>query len=198
MNVPPSPCGLHVASDRLTIPISFLSFQELDLSAEAYIVLDGSREEEWTKAIADSLGTNYKKVMSKQLVGLLIVMFAVEDHFGYIKEVTTHSVGVGIMGILVSTGDHMPGNRFLYDFEIVEHSLTGSALFCVPTRPTKAVCPFESGTRIPTFALLDPTLRQTLVRLIVETRITRKSVVVSSSLLPTPMTSPRVQQEMLP
>ena len=86
------------------------SFQELDLSAEAYIVFDGSKEEEWTRAIADSLGSGYKKIMSKQLVGLLIVMFAAEDHVDYIKEVTTHSAGVGIMGILVRTMDRSSSN----------------------------------------------------------------------------------------
>lgn len=93
-------------------------------------MLDGSREEEWNKAIADSLGANYKKVMSKQLVGLLIVMFATEDHFGYIKEVTTHSVGVGIMGILVSMGYRILGSTFRNDLETMGYSLTRKVLFC--------------------------------------------------------------------
>ncbi|KAG0199274.1 hypothetical protein BGX28_007433 [Mortierella sp. GBA30] len=84
--------------------IYVLCFQELDLSAEAYIVLDGSKEEEWTRAIAESLGSGYQKVMSKQLVGLLIVMYAAVDHAKYIKEVTAHSAGVGIMGMLGNKG----------------------------------------------------------------------------------------------
>jgi len=58
------------------------------------------------------------------------------------------------------------------------------------------VCPFESATRTLIFALLGLILRQTLVKLIAETRIIRKSVVASLSLPPTPMTSPRVRQEM--
>jgi hypothetical protein len=41
---------------------SHRSFQELDLSAEAYIVFDGAKEEEWTRAIAESLGSGYQKV----------------------------------------------------------------------------------------------------------------------------------------
>ncbi|CAO3567765.1 unnamed protein product [Mortierella alpina] len=84
--------------------IYVLCFQELDLSAEAYIVLDGSKEEEWTRAIAESLGKGYQKVMSKQLVGLLIVMYAAVDHTKYIREVTAHSAGVGIMGMLGNKG----------------------------------------------------------------------------------------------
>ncbi|KAF9281496.1 hypothetical protein BGZ68_006616 [Mortierella alpina] len=84
--------------------IYVLCFQELDLSAEAYIVLDGSKEEEWTRAIAESLGSGYQKVMSKQLVGLLIVMYAAADHTKYIREVTAHSAGVGIMGMLGNKG----------------------------------------------------------------------------------------------
>ncbi|KAF9397951.1 hypothetical protein BGX21_008329 [Mortierella sp. AD011] len=75
--------------------IYVLCFQELDLSAEAYIVLDGSKEEEWTRAIGECLGNGYQKVMSKQLVGLLIVMYAAEAHTKYIKEVTASSAGVG-------------------------------------------------------------------------------------------------------
>ncbi|GJJ76969.1 inositol polyphosphate 5-phosphatase INPP5B/F [Entomortierella parvispora] len=94
---------LHV-DGKVQPDIYVLCFQELDLSAEAYIVFDGSKEEEWTRAIADSLGTNYKRVMSKQLVGLFIIMFAAEDHVEYIKEVTTHAAGVGIMGILANKG----------------------------------------------------------------------------------------------
>lgn len=84
--------------------IYVLCFQELDLSAEAYIVFDGAKEEEWTRAIAESLGSGYQKVTSKQLVGLLIIMFAAVDQAKYIKEVTAHSVGVGIMNILANKG----------------------------------------------------------------------------------------------
>ncbi|KAF9352760.1 hypothetical protein BGX34_011996 [Mortierella sp. NVP85] len=81
-----------------------LSFQELDLRTEAYIVLDGAKEEEWTQVISESLGSNYHKIMSKQLVGLLIIMYVAEAHVKYIKEVTAHSAGVGIMGVLGNKG----------------------------------------------------------------------------------------------
>ncbi|KAI1316951.1 hypothetical protein EDD11_009195 [Mortierella claussenii] len=84
--------------------IYVLCFQELDLSAEAYIVLDGSKEEEWTRAIANCLGKGYQKVMSKQLIGLLIVMYVAKDQAPYIKDVTAHSAGVGIMGVLGNKG----------------------------------------------------------------------------------------------
>ncbi|KAG0302421.1 hypothetical protein BGZ98_007510 [Dissophora globulifera] len=94
---------LHVEGD-VKPDLYVLCFQELDLSAEAYIVFDGSKEEEWTRGIAESLGSGYQKVMSKQLVGLLIVMYAATDHAKYIKEVTAHSAGVGIMGVLGNKG----------------------------------------------------------------------------------------------
>ncbi|KAF9928423.1 hypothetical protein FBU30_002381 [Linnemannia zychae] len=84
--------------------IYVLCFQELDLSPEAYIVFDGSKEEEWARAIADSLGTGYKKIVSKQLIGLLIVMFAAVDQVKHISEVTAHSAGVGIMNVLGNKG----------------------------------------------------------------------------------------------
>jgi hypothetical protein len=40
-----------------------ISFQEFDLSAEAYIVLDSTKEEEWTRAIDTCLGDGYEKVI---------------------------------------------------------------------------------------------------------------------------------------
>ncbi|KAG0354023.1 hypothetical protein BG005_006792 [Podila minutissima] len=94
---------LNVASE--TKPdIYVLCFQELDLSPEAYIVLDGSKEEEWTRAISESLGSGYHKVVSKQLIGLLIVMFASTEHSLYIKEISTQSAGCGLMGVLGNKG----------------------------------------------------------------------------------------------
>ncbi|KAG0082917.1 hypothetical protein BGZ92_011245, partial [Podila epicladia] len=94
---------LNVASE--TKPdIYVLCFQELDLSPEAYIVLDGSKEEEWTRAISESLGSGYQKVVSKQLIGLLIVMFASTEHAQYVKEISTQSAGCGLMGVLGNKG----------------------------------------------------------------------------------------------
>ncbi|KAG0244691.1 Endonuclease/exonuclease/phosphatase [Mortierella sp. GBAus27b] len=84
--------------------IYVLCFQELDLSTEAYIITDAAKEEEWTQAINASLGKGYHKIMSKQLVGLLIIMYVAEVHKNYVKEVTTHSAGVGIMGMLGNKG----------------------------------------------------------------------------------------------
>ncbi|KAF9406552.1 hypothetical protein BGZ94_003065, partial [Podila epigama] len=94
---------LNVASD-VKPDIYVLCFQELDLSAEAYIVLDGSKEEEWARAISESLGSNYQKVVSKQLIGLLIVMFAATDHVQYIKEIATQSAACGLMGVIGNKG----------------------------------------------------------------------------------------------
>ncbi|KAF9432576.1 hypothetical protein BGZ76_010600 [Entomortierella beljakovae] len=86
--------------------IYVLCFQELDLRPEAYIVQDGSKEEEWTRAISDCLGNGYEKIASRQLVGLFIIVYVASDHAKYInaKEVTTNHVGVGLMGVLGNKG----------------------------------------------------------------------------------------------
>ncbi|KAF9954163.1 hypothetical protein BGZ65_004210 [Modicella reniformis] len=84
--------------------IYVICFQELDLSAEAYIVLDAAKEEEWTQVISESLGAGYHKIISKQLVGLLIIMYVAEDHANYVKEVTVDSAGVGMLGMLGNKG----------------------------------------------------------------------------------------------
>ncbi|KAG0249594.1 hypothetical protein DFQ27_009915, partial [Actinomortierella ambigua] len=97
---------LHVKDQERQPDLYVLCFQELDLSAEAYIVLDGSKEEEWTRCISNSLGDGYEKVVSKQLVGLLIFMFASKEAVaaGHIREVATHSAGCGIMNVLANKG----------------------------------------------------------------------------------------------
>ncbi|KAG0243878.1 hypothetical protein BGW41_001067 [Actinomortierella wolfii] len=95
---------LHVKDQERQPDLYVLCFQELDLSAEAYIVTDNSKEEEWTRCIANTLGDAYEKVVSKQLVGLFILMFASKEAAEHIREVATHSAGCGIMNVLANKG----------------------------------------------------------------------------------------------
>ncbi|CAG8439804.1 7372_t:CDS:10 [Ambispora gerdemannii] len=92
-----------------------IGFQELDLSAEAFILNDNTREEDWTRAVARGLGdraTNYWKIVSKQLVGLLLMVFVRKEHVTIVKDVQTDSAGVGIMGMMGNKGGVSVRMRF--------------------------------------------------------------------------------------
>ncbi|KAF8961879.1 DNase I-like protein [Flammula alnicola] len=85
-----------------------LGFQELDLSTEALIYSTGTvREDAWCLAVIASLGekaVKYEKLVSKQLVGMLLVIFvkkALKDYFGEIK---TSAAGAGILGVMGNKG----------------------------------------------------------------------------------------------
>ncbi|KAJ3193294.1 hypothetical protein HK101_005090 [Irineochytrium annulatum] len=84
-----------------------LGFQELDLSTEAYIISDKTKEDDWCYAIASALEplpSNYVKVTSKQLIGMLVVIYAKSTHAEHITEVSTESVGTGILGLMGNKG----------------------------------------------------------------------------------------------
>ncbi|KAF8957550.1 Endonuclease/exonuclease/phosphatase [Flammula alnicola] len=88
--------------------ILVLGFQELDLSTEALIYSTGTvREDAWCLAVIASLGekaVKYEKLVSKQLVGMLLVIFvkkALKDCFGEIK---TSAAGAGILGVMGNKG----------------------------------------------------------------------------------------------
>ncbi|KAI3482523.1 hypothetical protein L1887_54828 [Cichorium endivia] len=56
-----------------------LGFQELDTSSGAYLYYSPARQHAWTHAITQALGRrapSYRKIAAKQLVGLLILVFA--------------------------------------------------------------------------------------------------------------------------
>ncbi|KAJ3205252.1 hypothetical protein HDU67_008937 [Dinochytrium kinnereticum] len=81
-----------------------LGFQELDLSTEAYILSDRTKEDEWCAAIEKAIGSSYVKVASKQLVGMLIVSYLADHHSGRISEISCESVGTGILGLMGNKG----------------------------------------------------------------------------------------------
>lgn len=82
-------------------------FQEFDTSGGAYLYYSPAREEAWTRAIIHALGRRadkYHKVASKQLVGLMILVFVRTSLEESISEVATASVGVGLGGFVANKG----------------------------------------------------------------------------------------------
>ncbi|EJD47455.1 DNase I-like protein [Auricularia subglabra TFB-10046 SS5] len=98
----------HSSQDEPDILV--VGFQELDLSAEALLYsTNPAKEDAWTAAILESLGTRsdgdaYIKVASKQLVGMLIIMFSTKAARLRIRDIRTSSAGVGIMGLMGNKG----------------------------------------------------------------------------------------------
>ncbi|KIM24328.1 hypothetical protein M408DRAFT_234635 [Serendipita vermifera MAFF 305830] len=86
----------------------FFGFQELDLSTGALLYSTSNLlETAWTSSIFSALGEkagNYVKFASHQLVGMLILGFVRRGQRPYISEISTASIGVGIMGIMGNKG----------------------------------------------------------------------------------------------
>ncbi|KAJ3386497.1 hypothetical protein HDU84_001513 [Entophlyctis sp. JEL0112] len=78
-----------------------LGFQELDLSAEIYLISDNTKQTRWCEMIEDVLAPSpgeYQKVAVRQLIGLLIVVYAKKSIAEEISEVSTDAVGTGFLG----------------------------------------------------------------------------------------------------
>lgn len=105
--------------------IYLFGFQELDLSAAALLYSTSTTlEDQWTAAIiealADKAGSYIKVFMdplmgivltfvqfaSRQLVGMLILGFVLKKKRPYISEISTSSLGIGILGLMVRSTYH--------------------------------------------------------------------------------------------
>ncbi|KAF8491842.1 DNase I-like protein, partial [Russula emetica] len=83
-----------------------MGFQEIDHSTEAFFNFAGrAREEAWTAAILAALGDKakrYEKLVSKQLVGILLIVFVKKD---------LRNCFTGIMESSLATGFMVSGNK---------------------------------------------------------------------------------------
>ncbi|KIM41337.1 hypothetical protein M413DRAFT_146739 [Hebeloma cylindrosporum] len=102
-------------------------FQELDLSTEALIYSTGTaREDAWCLAIFAALGekaVKYEKLVSRQLMGMLIVIIVkkcLKDCFGNIR---TSVAGAGILGVMGNKG----GTAIRLSFTPPAHNSGGSS-----------------------------------------------------------------------
>ncbi|KAJ3324931.1 hypothetical protein HDV06_005519 [Boothiomyces sp. JEL0866] len=84
-----------------------LGFQEVDLSTEAYLMYDPLKEQEWSAAVERALilhREKYVKIASKQLVGMLILVYAPVKNVGIIQDVSAESIATGILGVMGNKG----------------------------------------------------------------------------------------------
>ncbi|PVF98730.1 DNase I-like protein [Serendipita vermifera] len=106
--------GHDEPSERLSLDgsadpdIFIFGFQELDLSTGALLYSTSNLLEiAWTDAIIAALGQKsilYTKFASRQLVGMLILGFVRKGQRPHIGEITTSSLGVGLMGLMGNKG----------------------------------------------------------------------------------------------
>lgn len=75
-----------------------VGFQELDLSAEAFILNDSPREAYYAQKVSTSL-PGYVKLLSKQLAGLLLLVYVHPTAQPFVSPILTDSVGCGVLGM---------------------------------------------------------------------------------------------------
>ncbi|XP_076233114.1 oculocerebrorenal syndrome of Lowe [Calliopsis andreniformis] len=105
---PPNGIKLHqwLSSDKTPPDVYAIGFQELDLTKEAFLFNDTPREEEWRQVVAKCLHPDgvYEQVAIVRLVGMMLLIYALNSHMPYIKDVSVDTVGTGIMGKMGNKG----------------------------------------------------------------------------------------------
>ena len=101
----------HAAESAMLPPtdVFAVAIQELDLSAEAFLLNDSARVEDWAGFILEELpggSEAYGKVAVKQMVGVTLAVFARLELFEAkaISNVSVAQVATGIMGVMGNKG----------------------------------------------------------------------------------------------
>eukprot|EP00038_Savillea_parva_P030608 m.78922 g.78922 ORF g.78922 m.78922 type:complete len:749 (+) comp9257_c0_seq2:202-2448(+) len=83
-----------------------IGFQELDLSKEAFLLNNSSHEAIWTSPIETALAARgtYAKLLSKQLVGILLMIYIKTDLLPHVEGLVSASEGTGILGMMGNKG----------------------------------------------------------------------------------------------
>jgi len=97
---------------------NFFRFQEVDMSANALLLSNVKASAPWEDAIQETLGQKYVMVrpwcvdpcaeshslqlISKQLVGVMIMVFVKSEHFRHVHDLRFSIVGCGLLGVMVS------------------------------------------------------------------------------------------------
>ncbi|GFN84722.1 inositol polyphosphate 5-phosphatase ocrl-1, partial [Plakobranchus ocellatus] len=103
---PDEPLHKWMVVDNEPPDIYAICFQELDLSKEAFIFTDSTKETEWQASVKAYLHpkATYRKVKSIRLIGVLLILYIQEKHVPYVKFIDSDSVPTGIMGFLGNKG----------------------------------------------------------------------------------------------
>eukprot|EP00026_Physarum_polycephalum_P002205 Phypoly_transcript_02210.p1 GENE.Phypoly_transcript_02210~~Phypoly_transcript_02210.p1 ORF type:complete len:894 (+),score=189.75 Phypoly_transcript_02210:175-2856(+) len=83
-----------------------VGFQELDLTAEALLLGDTTRAAPWEQQIMTTLSLQgeYVRIMTKQLVGVLLCVYVKKEHVPHVSDVQSGLAGVGMMGMMGNKG----------------------------------------------------------------------------------------------
>jgi len=103
---PSEPLDLWLKDPQMTIQpdIYAIGFQELDLTAEALLLGDTTRSLPWEQHILSSLQGDYVKLLSRQLVGILLCVYVKREHKPHITNAMSDIAAVGIMGMMGNKG----------------------------------------------------------------------------------------------
>lgn len=101
-----TPINLWLCCDPFPPDVYAIGFQELDLSKEAYIFNDPTKEQEWLHLCHRSLHHKAKYVLIKlvRLVGMMLIVFVKEELKQHVTEVHSEVVGTGLMGKMGNKG----------------------------------------------------------------------------------------------
>eukprot|EP00002_Diphylleia_rotans_P006106 TRINITY_DN1540_c1_g1_i13.p1 TRINITY_DN1540_c1_g1~~TRINITY_DN1540_c1_g1_i13.p1 ORF type:complete len:781 (-),score=100.23 TRINITY_DN1540_c1_g1_i13:309-2651(-) len=119
----PGPENIHHSLELdPTNPIELyaIGLQEVDMSAEAVVLNDISRGKPWEEYFHQQLNSsslNYDLLSSRQIGGILLLLFVHSPVAQWISEIRTSIVGVGLLGLLGNKG--AVAIRFLFRDSVV-------------------------------------------------------------------------------